>query len=136
EAHAVQLARRGAADDEARRAVDAEPCGFGGVARDRRLVARAGDALAQPRGVQSLRGGERLDLLLAQLGVLLQQRVVHRPEPALGAGAVRGFRREARLRMDLERQVAHDEAQSAGVDPVVLEAREGPGLEAPAVRAL
>ena len=65
-----------------------------------------------------------------------EQRVVHLPELALLAGAVGGFRRRARRGMKLQRQVAHDEAQLAGVDEVLLQQRPGLALEAPAVRAL
>ena len=57
------------------------------------------------------------------------ERLAHLPELALLARAARGLCRLQRMRMKIERQVAANEAKSAGVNVILLELNESIRLE-------
>jgi hypothetical protein len=109
---------------------------LGCVAQNGAAVVPGAHAGFEAREVQSLGTREALNPRPAEIGIACEQGIVHGPEPALLGGAVRGLRRRLRPRMNLERQIAHDEAHLAGIDVEALQARPGLGLKPPTERTL
>jgi hypothetical protein len=81
---------------------------------------------AQPRDVESARVGVAVDVGRAELVLVVEQPVVHRPERALAAGGLGGLRGDGGPRVDVgEREVAPDVADVAAPGQQLADRRLG-----------
>jgi len=84
-------------------------------------VGAVGELAREPLDVEPEGVGVRDEILVAQRVLVLEEPVVHLPEPALGAGGLGGLRRQLGVRMHVRQgEVAIDEAQALAHPPAHL----------------
>src|SRR5688500_14713619 len=100
-------------DEEGGCAVDATPHAAEKIFPHAWRVHMAGQFLIEPRLVEPERCGVRRQGMISEHALVLEERIVHFPEPPLSGGGVCRLRRVLSMWMNLgERKIPEDEAQT------------------------